>query len=461
VDEARFQEAKQAYDSGDFRAAAKGFLAAAGREPEGTGSAYHMAGNSLMRLRRHADAVTVYGQALRDDVYDRRGAVLSNLAAAHTALGEYAEAVEAYKSALDEHDYSTHYKALQGMAGALFEMGKFPEAASAYRQAALDGDNPDPGKALNNLGLAFMSLGRPADAVEAYKAALGFDDYPGRGKALANLGLAFHVLGEHKQAVKSFEKAIQLHAYELSEQARTAFEKSQEELRPQREVIEGWSTGEIPPLIEPLNADASDDFEIRTTMDSTHVMPAVSAPILMSAASNDDPSTTGELFGEVPESEFFTLTDDQMKDRDRTVRRAERDAKRAERNPWTLVATVALVVVVVVATLAATYFSGLGFPTQRMTVAGMLDTRADGQPVEGYWVAVPSTDIDKEMAKLPVVDVYEIAEVERSPRTSRVTVTVTPENGSPLRYEVTLAREGIGWKIAGIENDWRSTGGGS
>lgn len=460
MDDARFQEAKQAYDSGDFRAAAKGFLAAAGREPEGTGAAYHMAGNSLMRLRRHADAVTVYGQALRDELYGRRGAAQSNLAAAHAALGEYAEAVEAYQAALEEDDYVTHYKALQGMAGSLFEMGKFAEAASAYRQAALDGDNPDPGKALNNLGLAFMSLGRPADAVEAYKAALGFDDYSGRGRALTNLGLAFHVLGEHRQAVKSFEKAIQLHGYELSEQARTAFEKSQQALKGQREVVEGWSTGELPPLIDSLEDDEDDEFE-RSASSQTQVIPAVSASGMSPAVFNDDPSATGELFGTVPESEFFTLTDDEMKDRDRTVRRAERDAKRADRNPWTLVASVALVIIVIVASIAAAYFSGLGFPTQRMTVTGMLDTRADGNAVEGYWVAVPSADIDKEMAKLPVVDVYEIASVERSPRTSRVTVAVTPENGSPLRYEITLAREGLGWKVAGIENDWRSTGDGS
>jgi hypothetical protein len=163
----------------------------------------------------------------------------------------------------------------------------------------------------------------------------------------------------------------------------------------------------------------------------------------------------------LPDSEFFTLTDDQMKERDRSARRSERDAKRAERNPWTTVASVALVVVVVVGAFAAAYFSGLGFPTQRMTVSGMMDARAQGESVEGFWVAVPSTDIDKEMAKMPAVDVFEISDVERSPRTSRITVTVTPENGSPLRYEVTLAREGVGWKIAGIENNWRSTDDGS
>jgi hypothetical protein len=40
-------------------------------------------------------------------------------------------------------------------------------------------------------------------------------------------------------------------------------------------------------------------------------------------------------------------------------------------------------------------------------------------------------------------------------------VTVQLEGGAPLQYEFTLAREGVGWKITGIENDWRSTGGGA
>ena len=83
------------------------------------------------------------------------------------------------------------------------------------------------------------------------------------------------------------------------------------------------------------------------------------------------------------------------------------------------------------------------------------------QPVDGYWVAVPSADVDKEMAKLPPVKEYEIAAIERSPGSLERDVTVTPENGAPLRYEITLAREGVGWKVTGIENDWRSTGGGS
>ncbi|MBU4555777.1 MAG: tetratricopeptide repeat protein [Actinobacteria bacterium] len=443
MDQARFSEAKAAYDSGDFRTAAKSFLAAAGRGTDGNGAAYHMAGNSLMRLRRHADAVTVYGHALRDELYEKRGAIQANMAAAQVALGEYAEAVEGYRAASEESDYPTPHKALQGMAGALVEMGRYEEAAGAYRQAALDSDNPDPGKSLNNLGLCFMAIGRPGDAVEAYKAALGFDTYAGRGKALANLGIAFAAMGEHKEAVKAFEKATQLHGHPLSQPAIDTFESSRAALTsPQREVVDGWQTGEIPPVISPVTSVMDDD-----------------EPTLSYVPPSGDPASTGELFGDTEESAFFTATEDELKEQDRAQRREQRDARREQRNPWQLPLTIVVAVLVLLSFLAALYFAGYGFPTQKMTAEGMLTSRAEGQPVDGYWVAVPKGDVEKEMSKVPaMIKDFQVGPIDRSARTSKVDITVTPQNGAPLRYTVTVTREGVGWKVSGIENDWGTSG---
>jgi Tfp pilus assembly protein PilF len=444
VDQARFEEGQAAYAAKDYRSAAKAFLSAAGRG-EGSGVAYHMAGNSLVRLRRFADAVTVYRHALNDDSYDKRSAVHANLGAAHVALGEYADAVKSYDEALEDAEYGGQYKALQGKAGALFEMGRIEEAAAAYRQAALDGDNPDPGKALNNLGLCFMRMDRATDAVEAYRAALGFDTYSGRGRALANLGMAYHVIGRHDDAVKSFEKATQMHGHELSETARTAYAASMGELRTpeQREVVDGWSTGEMPTVIEPpADAEPGLDPHVATTSspDATTSMPR---------ASGDDVDT------------FFRMTDQEMRERDREARRTERQMKKGGGGPWIAVAAIVVVIALMAGALAGLFMMGIGYPTQRMTVTGMLEARASGNPVAGYWVAVPTSDIDKEMAKLPPMTEFVIESVERSPRTSRVAVTVTPESGAPLSYEISLVREGVGWKVTGVENDWRSTGGGS
>ncbi len=451
MDDARFQEAKAAYDAGDYRVAAKGFLAAAGRGTDGNGAAYHMAGNALMRLRRYSDAVSVYRHALRDELYEKRAAARVNLASALVAQAEYGEAVEEYRAALEDPEYDAHYRALQGMAGAHMQMGHIEEAATAYRQAALDSGNPDPGKALNNLGLCFMALDRPGDAVEAYKAALGFDTYSGRGKALANLGIAFHALGLDAEAVKAFEKAIQLHGHSLSGQALEAFDRSQAALvapTPEREVVEGWQTGEMPPVIESSMVGMS-GFDDGATVEF--------AAIPGSDIESGTPGTGAVLeTEEIEESAFFTRSDQDMREADRELRRAERLSRRETRNPWRTVVSIASVVVVVAGALLALYFTGLGFPTQAMTVDGLLEARAAGSAVDKYWVAVPDADVDKEMAKLPPVKEFQLGAIERAARTSRVEVTVTPDNGAPLRYEITLSREGVGWKVSGVANDWRT-----
>ena len=461
MDQNRFQEAQQAYDTGDYRAAAKAFLASAGRGPDGNGAAYHMAGNSLMRLRRHQDAVTVYGHALRDAVYEKRGAVWANLGGAYTAMGEYAEAAKSYQNAIAESDYTTPYKAYQGLAGALLERGHIEESAIAYRKAALDPDNPDPGKALVNLGLCFMALGRPSDAVDAYHAALGFDEYQGRGKALANLGQAYVALGEYDEAAKSFEKATQLHGHRLSAAAQEANATALSQLQPdEHEVIDGWLTGEIIPDDLPVAQPTGqwDTSEMFATTD----LPMVQAQGVTAAASGSSEETAAHDalgFGdEASVVDFFSVTEEELKVRDREARRTERH----ERGPgfiWRRLAFVAVGAFIVVGLLIGAYSMGFGWPTQSQSVAGMLGAVQTGAAVDGFWVAVPSKDISKEMAKIPPVQSYTIDSVARSASTSTVAITVTPKTGAPLHYVITLSREGVGWKVTGVENDWRSTGG--
>lgn len=434
MDETRFREAQQAYDAGDWRGAAKGFLAAAGNQPVGSGKALHMAGNALMKLRRHADAITVYRHALDDDAYDKRGAVLGNLGAALVATGAYDEAAKAYGEAAEDPTYNARWRAAQGLGGALYEMGRYDEAALAYRQAALDGGNPDPGKALNNLGLSYMGAGRPSEAVEAYRTACDMEGYNGAGRACANLGLAFSAMGRHAEAVKSFEKAVHYYGYELPPAARAAFEASREALvQPAPEIVEGWSTGELPPIATP----AYDP-------DATQAMPAVN---MVNADADTD---------------FFTATDAQMRERDRAARKAERVAKHSGKGLLKLVLTTVVVIVAIVAVFVAAWYSGLGYPTQTQTVSGLLAAHKAGKDVRPYWVAVPGADVKKEMATVPPsYKSYRIDGIDRAAGTSKVEVTVTLDKGAPLRYSISLAREGVGWKVNGITNDWRSTGGGS
>ena len=438
MDQTRFQEAQNSYNAGDYRAAAKLFLASAGRGAEGNGAAYHMAGNALCRLRRYQDSVTVYGHALRDPLYERRGAVQANLGAAYVALGEYAQAANAYESALAEPDYTTHYKALQGLAGALLERGKIEEAAVNYRKAALDATNPDPGRALVNLGLCFMGLGRPADAVEAYKAALGFEEYKGRGKALSNLGQAYTALGEYSDAVKAFEKATQLHGYKLSQAAVSAYETALAALENVHPTVEGWETGEMVPIFvtepvkEPEQPTQPEVFDAEKAAESLGM--------------GDDAAVT----------DFFSITEDQMLARDRESRRAARQETRGPATVRILV-IVAIVALLVGGVLGGGYALGFGWPTARSTVGGMLTAYGSGVPVEKYWVAGSGQDVATEMGMVPPLQSFTVDGLRRGSQVSIVSVTVTPKSGAPMKFRFTLAREGVGWKVSGVANDFGST----
>lgn len=468
MDDARFQEARNAYDAGDYRAAARLFLAAAGGGVDGNGAAYHMAGNALVRLRRYADAVTVYGHALNDRVYDKHGPVSANRATAQAALAEYADAVASYEVAIDDPGYKTPYRALQGMASALLEMGRTEDAASAYRKAALDEQNPNPGASLVNLGLCFMALGRPLDAAEAYKAALGFDTYAGRGKALANLGQAYHAAGLESEAVRSFEQAINMHGHALSSAAQADYEIAVASVRPAEpataahETVDGWVTGELPPAIvtvggappessgwnagelEALGAGEEARFVLVAHDDAGAAPTSGTLPIVVS----DDEEVDA----------FINRTEAEMRERDREMRRAERLERRGVRNGWPLVVGVGVSLTLLVIGLAALYFAGFGWPTQRQTAIDLLDAQLAGRPVDAYWVAVPTLDVKKEMAKIPPAKAFTVVAIEANASTSTVSVTVTPESGSLLHYRMTLQREGVGWRVSGIENDWQSTG---
>lgn len=460
MDQTTFQQAQQAYDAGDFRSAAKLFLSSADRGVTGNGAAYHMAGNALMRLRRFPDAATVYGHALRDDAYDKRGPLYVNLGTALCSMGEYANAASAFGKALEVEGYETPYKAWQGLAGAHMERGRIEEAAVAYRKAALDGGNPDPGKALVNLGLCLMGLGRPADAAEAYRAALGVDAYQGRGKALANLGMAYVSMGEYDQAVKAFEKSTQLHGHRLSETAVRAYETALEAIKPAAEKVEGWETGEVPRVEAPY-AEGWATGELSALADETTTVAQPAAQPSDGAFALDADEAASELgFGDAAAVDtFFSMTEDEMRARDREERRARRAEELQSGGLARRVVMGVVAAVLVVGVLAGAFYLGFGWPMQATTVTGLIEAYKRGDDTARFWVAAPERDIVKEMAKVPPVREFEVGAVERGPWESSVIVTVTPETGAALVYRVTLAREGVGWKVTGIDNEWRSTDG--
>lgn len=415
MDETTLRSADEAYKAGDWRTAAREYLLAAGSGGPGTGVAFAKAGNALVKLGRHADAIMAYQRALEDADLPSRSAVLCNLGAAQAASGEHEAAAGSFRAALEDPAYAKRYKALQGAAASLAALGRSDEACEMYRAAVLDASNPDPGKSLNNLGLCYLTQARYEDAAEAFKAALDVDGYAGKGKSAANLGLALAALGRSKEAVEAFERATGEFQHTLGPEALAAYDACKRALvQPVRETVEGWRTGEMPPVLPD-----EDDEDLS----------------------------------------FFTRTEEEMRQADREARRAERAARRERQGLLVRLGSFVAIAAVVVGLLGFLWASGIGFPTQQMTVKGLLEAHRAGKPVAGYWVAVPSVDVEKEMSALPPrFTSYKIEAVDRSAKTSTVEVTIVLEQGAPLAYKVSLSREGVGWKVSGIANDWRSTG---
>lgn len=426
MDETRLAAGEKAYEAAEWTTAAREFLGAAGGEIRGSGYAFHRAGNALMKLKRVEDACAVYERALADADYGDHAAVARNLGTARMSLGKAAEAAAAFRLALEESDDESRHKALQGLGGALYEMGETEEAAEMYRRAAIEFRNPDPGKALNNLGLCQMALDHPEDAVQSYQAAVDLREYQGRGRAAANLGMAYAALGMHERAVAAFERSRQEFRHEFSPAVDAAYRASVVACSA-GERVEGWETGEIPP--------------------------AVSAPV--AKAVFDDDEAADAVTG------FFARTDEDMRAADREARRKDRSERRESKPLWVSLLVWGAVVVVVAGLLIGAYLMGYGYPTQQMTVNGVLGAYSAGEDVGYYWVAVPASDVDKAMSGLPPQwQSYTIGAVERSARVSTVEVTVVHEQGGEIAYRFSLAREGVGWKINGVTTAFNSLEGG-
>ena len=224
------EQARSAYRTGDFAAAAQLFSAAKeGDQP--WGEADHLRGNSLMRLGRYAEAAAAYAVALKDDAYGKKGALLTNQGKALVAAGDLASAVSSFSAATQDASYATPYKAYLGLGSALEKLGNLTEAGVAYRQAAIDGTNPAPAGALASLGDCFVALQRPEDAIESYRTALDFAGPRDDVSAInAGLGCAYAAANRFSDALDAFTAATADGVYQLTADQAAARDRAHDAL---------------------------------------------------------------------------------------------------------------------------------------------------------------------------------------------------------------------------------------
>lgn len=415
-----FEQARSAYRTGDFAAAAQLFSAA--KEGDGPwGEADHLRGNSLMRLGRYAEAAAAYAVALQDDAYGKKGALLTNQGKALVAAGDLASAVSSFSSATQDASYATPYKAYLGLGGALEKLGNLTEAGVAYRQAAIDGTNPAPAGALASLGDCFVSLQRPEDAIESYRTALDFagprDDV---SSINAGLGCAYAGANRFSDALDAFTKATADGVYQLTADQAAARDRAHDALS---------ASAAMRPAADPYDT-AVDPLD----------------PLGQSGNFMPDPSDTG----------FFTLSEHEMVQQDR----AEAKVRRKHRHlGLKIFLTILVILVIAGGGLAFAYTRGFGFPTQQDTLTKLFEAASSDAPTDEF-LASGLDDSQRAVivASIPKDATATIEGMDAGMSETKATVKVTLKQGGEMTYEVDFTREGLGWAVCAIASDFGVSG---
>ena len=438
-----FQQAQTAYNAKDYASALQLFSSCMPNpnltlQPGETGLLYHQIGNCLMKLGNNAEAINAYSQATVDMSYGALGAVNCNMGFAYAALRDYENAINCFKNAAQDSRYNARYKANLGMGNALLKLGKTAEAGVAFRESALDEKNPDPTKALLNLGICFMTLNRPADAVTSYESALQFPMKAAtKNKLHANLGQAYVACGQMQKAVNAFEQALADKTYFLSDSASVDYQLAI------GNVAQG--TMEIPRQEENNYADASGFDVVGDSYDSDMYYSSEYDP-----GHYDDSAASAYLPESTPDATqdaFFNATDEEVENWSRSI---DVQKKRRRGLGFKIFITLMILVVLALGSAVFIYTQGYGYPTQETVI-----TQFFANPTQASESVLVSSMTDRQKQDILSYVVsdsdVQIEGVNRSMSNSTAYVTAQTDAGGSLLYEVSLVRDGIGWKISTVD----------
>lgn len=433
-----FQQARSAYVGKDFETALTQFTIClqdteVEKAPGEVGLLYHQIGNCLVKLNDPNEAIHAYSQALVDESYDALGSVSYNLGMVYASQNDYEDAVVNFKKAVDDSRYPTPYKAYLGLGNSLLKIGKSAEAGAAFRSAALDEGNPDPTRALLNLGVCFMALNRPMDAIASYESALQFDMTPAtRNKMFANMGQAYVAAGKMNKAVRAFESALADHTYVFNDAAAVDYQRAVA-------AVAAGATDE--PDEQPVEHVENDLSGLDVSGDGVPVYDQNVDPSDMSTQMLSQTSVMREVSAQGDQSAFF---DNNQVDFESW--NAEAKKKHRHRGVKIFFAILILLVIIVAGGLVA-YTQGLGYPTQDSQVTALFTNPTDSE--------VYASSVDDAKKAVIADTVVADSNVTINGKTSELTtstvyVTAHTDEGGEVPYKVTLARDGIGWKVTGV-----------
>lgn len=426
-----FQQARSAYVMNDYETALAQFTEclqddSVALAPGELGLLYHQIGNCLVKLNDPNEAVHAYSQATADAAYDAIGSVNYNLGMVYASQSDYEDAATYFGLAANDPKYQTPYKAYLSLGNSLLKLGKSAEAGAAFRSAALDSANPDPTKALLNLGVCFMALNRPMDAIASYESALQFDMKPAmRNKLFANMGQAFVAAGKMNKAVRAFESALADKTYVLNDAANVDYQRA----------------------VAAVASGATDEPEVVNDLSGLDVsgdgVPYDSAAPVAADQTIQLADGAVQVIDSASQTDFFTAqTDASMEDWGQLA------AKKSHRNRGLKIAIfIVLLLALVIGGGVFAYTQGYGYPSKQEVVTELFNNPTEAD--------VYAADVDEakkaRLADTVVIDSdVQILGEENDMANAKVYVSATTPEGGEVPYEISMVRDGIGWKVSGV-----------
>ena len=434
-----FQQARSAYVSKQYEVALEKFTeclqdTSVSKAPGELGLLYHPIGNCLVKLNDPNEAIHAYSQALIDESYDALGSVGYNLGMVYASQGDFEDAITNFQSALDDSRYATPYKAYQAMGNALLKLGKSAEAGAAFRSAALDEMNPDPTKALLNLGVCFMALDRPMDAIASYESALQFDMTPDtRNKLFANMGQAYVADGKMDKAVRAFESALADKTYVFNDAANVDYQRAVA-------AVASGATGEQEPAPSPVSTQ-TDLSGLDVPGDGVPIEAQPLSPSEMGTTQISETSIMRSIAEAEQNSDFFAAQQPDFQDWTQGV-------KKKHRHRGLKVFFVILVLLCLIGgggTFA--YVQGVGFPSQQDQISTLF---SDPSNNEVYASNLDDTSKARFSDMITSGSTISVDGTVNNLSSADVYVTATTPQGGEIPYQVSLVRDGIGWKVSNV-----------
>lgn len=437
MDTSAFNAGKAAYTKGDY-ATAQAMLQAAKNPGEINGALDHMLGNSLMRMGMYQEAAKVYQNVLKDETYQKVGAIYANLGRALAACGQDEEAIRALDSALQDVHYQSPYKAQMALGKLLQKRGDARSAGAAFRSAAIDERNPDPSVALMNLGSCFMELGRPLDAVEAFRTALDFSSpRTSQSSIYAALGEAFVASNRMQEALDAFQHALSSPAAEFTGKQEAAYTAAKHAVATL--VAKRGGIGSTDALL------AAGGYQVSGSIDPLD-------PLQESGELIPSPEDTG--FFSVSEQDIMEEESKKNKEEKRSKKSKKKQVKKVKKKGRILKVFVVIIVsFFLLGAAGATwaYYQGYGIPDATTVAENLFYAKADRTGTDQY-IASSVNDTQKKsiQAILPTTSNIRVKDVQRSKDTSIVTISASLSQGASQTYVVNLIRDGLGWKVTDV-----------